>query len=77
MRKQIEVSLEPEVDHESLHLRNLKVIFSILRYPRDHWVKDKDLISERIGQNLQHLPEFLAEKYLPSDFKEVRKLVNL
>lgn len=44
VKAQIEGNLEPVVTSDTMHLRTLLVIFSILRYPREHWLADKDLI---------------------------------
>ena len=48
VKAQVEAILQPSVTQDTLHLRTLLTIFYLLRYPRDCWYSDKDLIRQRI-----------------------------
>lgn len=76
MQKQLDVYIRPEVHQDSVHLRNLKVIFSLLRYPEDHWIDEKELLRQRVDENMAQLPSCMIERYLPSDYQESIKLIK-
>ena len=54
---QIDRFIAPKVTDASMHLRNAKMIYLITKYPKNHWVDQKELLSERYKQNVAFLPK--------------------
>ena len=69
--EQVKVFVRPEVDLDSSHLRNLRLIHELTQYPRDHWEGHKQILLQRYEENAAYLPECILKEHQPATLASV------